>query len=103
MSENVKSNFADWWFLNGGGIHRAEKSEDATALAGYAKHLPKLAWDEQQKTIDALRADMDLLMAVVEAAEDINKMLSQKDPPDLETATNTTLALEEALTRWHCR
>ena len=50
-----------------------------------------------------LRAERLLLVAVAEAAEDINKMLSCVEPPDLETATNTTLALEEALTRWHCR
>jgi len=55
------------------------------------------------KRVLELEDERDRLVAVAEAAEDINKMLSCIDPPDLETATNTTLALEESLTRWHCR
>jgi len=69
--------------------------------ADYLAIRERLRLSEKER--DSLNAERLLLVAVAEAAEDINKMLSCIDPPDLETATNTTLALEESLTRWHCR
>lgn len=64
---SAKNSFADWWFLAGGGIHRAEKYGEISKLAVLAKTLPKLAWDHRQEEIDALRKELELARRVIDA------------------------------------
>lgn len=51
-----RSTWAEWWFLNGGSIHRTEKDQTVHELAQLARTLPRAAWDYQQETIAALQA-----------------------------------------------
>ncbi len=68
MATDTKDNasLAAWqafWFLNGGGIHRAYKHRQWSELKALAMILPKAAWDEQQKVIDRLMDELEELRA----------------------------------------
>ncbi len=76
MSEAAKAAWSAWWFVNGGGIHRAWKHKEYSDIRKLAEYLPKAAWDEQQKVIDRLEADRDSLRARVERLREALDYLS---------------------------
>ncbi len=88
------SDWASWWFLNGGGIHRAYKHRQWTELAALANHLPKAAWDEQGKELDRLRARNAKLDRVREAASSV---ASEPEVMDLLTCYNMGVELIQRL------
>lgn len=59
------SNWGDWWFLNGGFIHRVFKYRQWTQLKDLALSLPKAAWDEQQKKINAAERKLGIAKAAL--------------------------------------
>lgn len=63
-AKDTRSSWANWWFLNGGNIHRAFKYRQWTQLKHIAETLPRAAWDVQQKTIDELKAKLEAAEAV---------------------------------------
>jgi hypothetical protein len=55
------SDWAKWWFLNGGGIHKAWKGRNWSYLRGLAETLPKAAWNTQQQRIEKLEAKVKVM------------------------------------------
>lgn len=55
MSEEKRKEWFQWWFVNGGQIHRYWKDRKYSAIKDAAQRLPKAAWDYQQETIDEMR------------------------------------------------
>lgn len=55
----MRTRWSNFWFLNGGGIHRSFKYRRWTVLRQLAETLPRLAWNEQQKRIDSLFAAIE--------------------------------------------
>jgi hypothetical protein len=73
-------NWAEWWFLNGGMIHRCFKYRKWSELRSLATQLPKAAWDEQQKKIDALeKENKELRAKLFVYTNATNNLLAQRD------------------------
>ncbi len=67
--------WANWWFLNGGGIHRAWKYKNYSDIRDLANALPKFAWDEQQKEIDRLNAELKLARDVIDSYREVRVII----------------------------
>ncbi len=87
------SDWSRWWFLNGGALHRLWKSKKYTAIYQYTQSLPKMAWDEQQKEINAIRADLAAMTAERDALrEAVRAIAEQAGPGDTEQQVRLQLA-----------
>jgi hypothetical protein len=63
------SDWANFWFVNGGTIHRLWKNKNYTAIRKCAETLPKLAWAIQQNKIDELIRLLSKLVEDIETPE----------------------------------
>lgn len=48
-----RKRFGKWWFLAGGSFHGLWKYRRYKEIRDLGQRLPQLAWEEQQKVIDA--------------------------------------------------